>query len=555
MLKLNSKKFIIISILFFLIGSFFIPKIHADTYYDYTIENYRVNINVNEDNSFDITEYITANFNTYKHGIIRRIPNSNSIVRNDGTTSSNKAKISDVKVNDEYNVSNENGNTVIKIGSADDYVSGIKEYVISYTYSLNKDTLKDADEFYFNIIGTEWDTSISGVAFNIKMPKNFDENKLGFSIGEKGAIGYSDLEYNVESNIISGQYFGTLQPYNGITVRLELPDKYFKIDIFKQIINFISDYLGIIIAFGICGLLLLKCIKIKKKQKNVVKPVEFYPPENLKSIDLKYIYNKHYLQYENASMLIELANNGYIEIYETDSKYNYRLIKIKEYDGFDERYKLLMDDLFKTSDNIETAYKHISNFTSSKIYSETTKNNKNYFKKQRIHPLLFFILPFVIFGVVATFSNNASGVAFFPILFIMGFFIPIIAYKTIGNEKTDDGLKLYGRILGFKNFIKTAEKERLEMLVEQNPQYFYDLLPYAYVLGVTDVWIKNFERIMMPAPNWYHGDFNANYFMTSMNSSFANIPTGNSSSSGGGSGFSGGGSSGGGSGGGGGSSW
>ena len=552
MLKLNSKKFLtLLMALLLFIGPFFTREIHASSS-GYTIDKYHIDIIVNEDNSFDITEHITANFEVPKHGIIRTIPLKNEIIRNDGSTGTNRAKISEIRVNEEYDVSYESGNAVIKIGDADRYVDGDVEYIICYTYSLNKDTLKNADEFYFNIIGTEWDTSISNITFNIKMPKEFDSSKLGFSVGKAGAIGYSNLEFNVNNTIITGQYLDTLPAYNGLTVRLELPDKYFKYNIFKQIMNFITDYLGTILIFIAYLLVFLKCKKIIKEKKNVVKPVEFYPPNNLKSIDLKFIYNKYFLQYENASMLIELASNGYITISETNSKYNYILTKIKEYEGTDVRYQLLMKDLFKTSDSVETKNKHVSNAVLTKIYNVTTKYNKKYFRKQKISPTLFAFLPFITSIISGLILKRLDGIATF--LTFVSFIIPTFVIRIIGNERNDEGLTLYGRILGFKSFIETAEKERLQMLVEQNPQYFYDLLPYAYVLGVSDVWIKNFETIMMPAPEWYHGNFNAGYFMTSMNRSFSNISTGKSSSSGG-SGFSGGGSSGGGSGGGGGSSW
>ncbi len=36
---------------------------------------------------------------------------------------------------------------------------------------------------YFNLIGNEWDTEIENVTFNIKMPKPFNEENLGFSSG------------------------------------------------------------------------------------------------------------------------------------------------------------------------------------------------------------------------------------------------------------------------------------------------------------------------------------------------------------------------------------
>ena len=114
----------ILSLLVIFIVSFMPLNVMADeyddsSYYDYTLDSYDVNINVNENNTFDITETIDAFFNIEKNGIFRKIPTRNKVVRLDGTTSYNRAKISDIVVDDNFTTSNENGNKVIKIGDAD----------------------------------------------------------------------------------------------------------------------------------------------------------------------------------------------------------------------------------------------------------------------------------------------------------------------------------------------------------------------------------------------------------------------------------------------------
>lgn len=61
---------------------------------------------------------------------------------------------------------------------------------------------------------------------------------------------------------------------------------------------------------------------------------------------------------------------------------------------------------------------------------------------------------------------------------------------------------ILGRILGFRDFIKTAELDKLNELVEQDPEYFYHIIPYAYVFGLTNRWIKKFENIEIVQPDW-----------------------------------------------------
>jgi uncharacterized membrane protein len=133
-------------------------------------------------------------------------------------------------------------------------------------------------------------------------------------------------------------------------------------------------------------------------------------------------------------------------------------------------------------------------------------------------------------------------------------FVIVMLFKAM-PKRTTYGNEVLGKIKGFRTFLETAEKPKLEKLVLQDPEYFYNILPYAYVLDVSDKWIEQFETIGLQSPDWYEGStaFSVASFGSFMNSTMANASTSMSSGSSGGS--SGGGSSGGGSGGGGGSSW
>lgn len=122
-----------------------------------------------------------------------------------------------------------------------------------------------------------------------------------------------------------------------------------------------------------------------------------------------------------------------------------------------------------------------------------------------------------------------------------------------------------GKLLGLRNFIEQAELPRLKLLVNENPSYFYDVLPYAYVFGLSSQWAQQFESLALPPPNWYYGNqmdvFDILWFNSMMNHSFnsslAQLHTVAATSGGhGGASFGGGGGfSGGGFGGGGGGSW
>ncbi len=59
-------------------------------------------------------------------------------------------------------------------------------------------------------------------------------------------------------------------------------------------------------------------------------------------------------------------------------------------------------------------------------------------------------------------------------------------------KRNESYIQLLGEIEGFKNFLETTEKERIEEFVVDNPNYFYDILPYTYVLGISKTWIEDF---------------------------------------------------------------
>ncbi len=628
----------------------------------YTIESYDIDMVVNEDNTFDITEKITAYFTSSKHGIFRKIPLKNTIQRTDGTTSNNIAKITNINVSENYTTSKESGYKVIKIGDSNQTVVGRHSYTIKYTYNIGKDPLKNADELYYNLIGTEWDTSINNVTFKITMPKSFDKSLLGFSSGNKGSVNSSYISYKVNGNVISGTLNTTLYAGQAFTVRLTLPEGYF-----VGASSNIEMYPFIVIIFSLLCLLIAYGLWAKfGKDDELVETVEFYPPEGYNSAEVGFLYNGSAETPAVISLLIYLANKGYLKIEETEEQgifkksKGFKITKIKEYDGNNENEKIFFNGLFKSTNSIDmqkvreimqeakrngekisfaqamdlaTDTSEKTSVTATDLYDNfyitlnriknnlNSKENKNkiiessasgkgkwlvmmiiaLFLLITIKPVLEYsetgarilvvalLFPSIGFTVLLgsligtikmpkifaiIWGGMMGGVPWamtvlptltqnimYLIMYIIGLICiaGILLFIKIMPKRTPYGNEILGKLEGFKRFLETAEKPELESLVEQNPEYFYNILPYTYALGVSDVWISQFETIALKAPDWYDStdDFNMNTFGIFISSTMASATTAMSSSpssdSGGGS--SGGGSSGGGSGGGGGGSW
>ena len=115
--------------------------------------------------------------------------------------------------------------------------------------------------------------------------------------------------------------------------------------------------------------------------------------------------------------------------------------------------------------------------------------------------IIFYVASYVIFEDMDPKLSILYTLSFICI-FINLFFTIFM------KRKTEYGEEIYARVKGFRQFLITAEKPKLEALVDENPSYFYNILPYTYVLNISKKWIDKFEDIQIPKIDM--GTFNYN---------------------------------------------
>lgn len=563
----------------------------AENFY---IENYDVNISVDKDKTAHVTEKIDTNFTASSHGIYRTIPLKGNSITN-------------VHVSEHYMQNRANGNLELKIGDASEYVYGRHSYTISYDYNF----YDNKNEFYFNIIGTQWPVEINHVDFTVNMPEAFNPDKAGLSIGAQGTAGFtSGAEFNINNQTITGSTSRTLAPYEGVTLRVEVPKGYF-----VKRTNGTTVFV-ILLMLLLCGVTALIWY-VHGKDKIVVPVVNFYPPKNYNSAEVEMLYKGAATTDGLVSLIIYLANKGYLKIREDDFGYN--IEQVKSYDGMNHTEKAFISALVPGGQSVSQMQLESSPYfykSCKSIVERLNKARDKVFEPESIGLKLLIPMILCLLGLLGLTIFSLLGFDIFPILsqgsfliipiiavllfaremqnqnsslveklktisivFLIFAFtlIPIVNFLTFNSstvpaiitglicmtiagictnnlpKRSEFGNKMLGQLLGLKKFIEVAQKDKLEKLVKENPSYVYDVLPYAYILGVSDVWIKQFESIMTLKPDWYSGQrFNNNtfrHFTSSVHSasfpSTANGGISRTSSSGGG-GFSGGGGGGGG---------
>ena len=159
--------------------------------------------------------------------------------------------------------------------------------------------------------------------------------------------------------------------------------------------------------------------------------------------------------------------------------------------------------LFESSDSIilsehTTFYKSFSDVDNE---LDTKFNEKIVDVKANNLKWISFALAAIVLdlGLCSFFSIEDMAPSYSFLYYAPVICIPvIIIFACIMGRKTDYGEIISARVEGFRDFLETAEKPQLEAMVEKNPNYFYDILPYTYVLNISKKWIEKFQNIKMP---------------------------------------------------------
>jgi len=570
--------------LFALIFFSFILFNNANAQEAFTIRQYNVDVKVNKDASLDIAETISVHFTESRHGIIRQIPYKYRLENLPaGTEKATRQMesggyahtiVENIKVYGwDYSVSNQGDYKVVKIGSKNKYVEGDQQYVITYRVLNAINFFKDHSELYFNLIGDQWATTIADVNFKIELYNALPETPSFFvSTGSLGSKENNTVTNWEENKIFSGHTTQPLNDNEGLTVGITFPKDF----LIQQDYRFLGWYWIILPLLVFAGM--FYAWKKWGKDDEITIQTEFYPPENVSPSVSGYIIDGDLDRRDLTALVPYWGAGGYLKINEIEKSSLFGIVKLKEYEFIKLKdlpatsltfERTLFNGIFKTGDKVLLSdLKDVLYITmnTAKAELEAEVNQDDYYVKySRGLGTFFFILGVVAAGYGAiTLINNWPEKLWLGI----GIFtsaIVIIIFGSLMSKKTKKGTVLYQKLLGFKEFIKSVEKDRLQEFLKQDENYFDKVLPYAIVFDMADTWKDKLKGLEIPQPKWYSGNYSGGNFntmvfmnsldhsMNAMSSSFYSSP--HSSGSSGGSFSGGGGFSGGGFGGGGGSSW
>ena len=119
----------------------------------------------------------------------------------------------------------------------------------------------------------------------------------------------------------------------------------------------------------------------------------------------------------------------------------------------------------------------------------------------------------ILFSLIFTFFfANHIMAAFEKIVLCMGVFGACFITQS-ALSRTEEYSETLSHILGFKDFIVVTEEDKIKFMLEENPELYYKVLPYAQVLGVTDEWEEKFKSLTIAPPSWcYSSGYTYNHY-------------------------------------------
>ena len=390
--------------------------------YDYVIDNYSVVANVNKDNTIAINETITASFRDFrtKHGIFRTLPLTSSVGETDseGNVSykNYRYSYSDIDCNINYEVYTQSGTLVIQIGNAYENVSGETiTYNISYTINLGNDRDSSKDTFYYNLIGSFWDTEILSADITVILPEAVSDVTPVVYYGGYGETNLGE-NFTFDGKTLNYTHTSTLDMGEGITVRMELEEGYF-----SPVTSHVWDIINLILILAVAGISFV--IFMKKSCKSPLTPVvQFELSDGTTSADVGYLIDRYVHDKDIASLVILWAQKGFLKIKEENKTTT--LIKVKDADKSLKLYeRVLFDKIFEKGNevNLKSLGANLS-ATIQTVMQEIELENKGAFNKSAItfREIIAIITSVVFTSVLFKIAYTAVSTLFTILSFVGG---------------------------------------------------------------------------------------------------------------------------------------
>ncbi|HUF35693.1 MAG TPA: DUF2207 domain-containing protein [Gemmatimonadales bacterium] len=541
------------------------------------IERFSADIAVGRDGTVDVSETITARFSGSWNGIYRTVPVEYRTPQGFNWTLDLELVGATDGGGRALEVERERVRHFVKYKI---WVPGARDttrtVVLRYRARNGLRFFEDHDELYWNVTGDEWDVPIGAASARIALPAGATGVRATSFNGVYGATA-QDAEVVVEGTAVRITLLGPLGFREGLTAVVGW-DKgvVAQPTAADRARRFLSSNWPLAIPIPVLLVMFLLWRRVGRDPRRLPVAVRYEPPDALTPAEAGTLMDYSADMRDITATLVDLAVRGHLRIEEREERVLLGLITKREYvfhrlappAGAAElgpHESRVLGGIFqdgtgevKLSDLDNEFYRHLPRIRDA-IFERLVERGLYRSRPDRVRRR-WTVGAFVLGGVILWFGITlAARLDLGPLPFVIAAFLSgliVAGFARIMPARTVQGTRALERVLGFEEFLRRVDGERLERVVK-TPEMFERFLPFAMAFGVERKWARAFRDIYREPPGWYVGSdtgpFDLGGFSSRLGdlSSRAESAMTSSPRSSGGSGFSGG-SSGGGSGGGGG---
>jgi Predicted membrane protein (DUF2207) len=541
---------------------------------EWNFENFDSAITVNKDGSVTVREKEIVNFTGSFSFLNRDLLTSRASFtegRTYGDVRYKNIKVYDLSGNPYSSWKIEKGRGYKRVHIDFSAMNEQKGWIIEYTMTGVIIYAKDYDRLYFNTVSVDRDVPVKTSNVMVTLPPGTDMSKVKSTAYPSASSPPTSVTSSKQGNTLLWETKG-IAPQTTLTVDVSFPKGVVQVPLvyrawFGILVIILAALLILVIGGGMIWMW-------NKKGRDIAAPaldvVQYEPPEGLRPAEVGMLMDEIPRNSDVTATIVDLAIRGQLVISEGEAS---GILKHKEYsfeskgastEGLEQFETDTLTGLFESGSVVTQEDLKDKFYTHLPIISTHIKElvlGKEFWdgdpasvKRKYFYIGILLLLLMIPVYYARSWFDLGYLLALMPALGISGIVVMIVGHYM--PRRTEKGAQMYSYIMGFKDYLSTAEKEEMKFMTPEN---FQTNLPYAMVLGVTQQWAEKFKDIYTSPPDWYRGYYGTtfstlyladslNNMQTSVYSTLSSSPS--SSSSGGGGGF-GGGSSGGGFGGGG----
>jgi len=525
------------------------------------IEKFHTDLIVVNNQKVVVKESIRYNFGSQaKHGIFLDIP------KNDTKLSHLQVLQNGTEV--PYKIFRKKEFYRIRIGDPQKVITGRNDYKISFTLEgMIVRKFGNKNKIIFDFIGTGWRVPIKEASGRLFLPSKLQKGSFTVQ-GFRGGFGSQKPIVVKRVGTLLEFHTSNLAPHEGVTLSVTFDpslmeassapsDAYYKNPLYYL---FLAPIIALFYYFA-------KRYNFFGDIGSIAP--RYHPPKDLTLLEAG-LLKDNFVDFEEIKpTILELANLGYLKVESENGKLYLHKIE-KENAQLTKDQQMVYDALFEDGNIISNSALKIekSLFENIRNFLHESLVQKGYFGSkvssarhsflfaaiftalitvggffyyifrdsgfESIVPLLvaslfiligaanliggiksrnFFVILFSIVWILFALFFLANSLQSEDLLISIGLMLGLIAIGTYMiyrrmNTLTFKGVLAKRHLLGLREFIDKAQKDKIKYFLAEDPFYLDKLLPYALLFGLNKHWLQLYQELDTPLPQWYEGDIN-----------------------------------------------